>query len=275
MSRSASLLSCTAAVLGGALALGASLAFTAPALAQIQAVKPFNPNEGLKATVKPQPLLAPSNANVAKPAPNAAALYGAIAKLPDWSGAWAFDEKPTVLKTTDVVPLTPKYQAKLAALRKDAAAGKFPVNKACAPLGMPLMMQQVGPSLEFIHSPGKVMIYGGDNELRIIFTDGRKHPDDPNPYFNGTSLGRWDKDTLVVSTDYITPEAQTLPGIESTGNLKIVERIHLTGPDKLQDDLMLTNAGMFTKAYSYSTTYTRHRDWDVVENLCLSHGTTR
>jgi hypothetical protein len=37
-------------------------------------------------------------------------------------------------------------------------------------------------------------------QYRQIFTDGRPFPADPNPTWNGYSVGHWDRGTLVVET---------------------------------------------------------------------------
>jgi hypothetical protein len=36
---------------------------------------------------------------------------------------------------------------------------------------------------------------------RQVFTDGRLLPEDPNPSWNGYSIGRWDGETMVVETN--------------------------------------------------------------------------
>ena len=108
------------------------------------------------------------------------------------------DAGPTILDTDAPVPLTPKYAAQLTQLRKDAKAGKYPENEACAPVGLPQIMNQRGPKLpEFVYRAGTHQsIHAGDNEDRMVFTDGRKLPNDSDPFFNGTSIGHWDNNAL-------------------------------------------------------------------------------
>ena len=46
-----------------------------------------------------------------------------------------------------------------------------------------------------------VILYEASSGLRQIFTDGRALPDnDPQPWWYGYSVGRWEGDTLVVET---------------------------------------------------------------------------
>jgi hypothetical protein len=55
--------------------------------------------------------------------------------------------------------------------------------------------------MEFLLTPGKVtIVIEAYQQVRHIYTDGRKLPEDPDPKFHGTSIGRWEGDTLVVDT---------------------------------------------------------------------------
>ena len=98
----------------------------------------------------------------------------------------------------------------------------------------------------FYSRPGRVTILGeGDgNRLRRIYTDGRPHPADPDPSFHGHSIGHWEGDTLVVDTVGLLPQAylavNEAVGVPNNGDMHIVERLHLQGPDTLADDLQIT-----------------------------------
>jgi hypothetical protein len=53
--------------------------------------------------------------------------------------------------------------------------------------------------MELIQSPDKlVMLYEYPLDVRMIYTNGRVHPKDPDPTFNGDSVAHWEGDTLVV-----------------------------------------------------------------------------
>ena len=55
-------------------------------------------------------------------------------------------------------------------------------------------------NLQIFQSPGYVMIQGEMGDPRVIPTDGRALPDNLLPQWNGTSVGRWEGNTLVVET---------------------------------------------------------------------------
>jgi hypothetical protein len=62
------------------------------------------------------------------------------------------------------------------------------------------MVNFTGP-LKILQTPGTpAILYETSNNYRQIFTDGRDLPNDPNPTFQGYSVGRWDGNTLVVET---------------------------------------------------------------------------
>ena len=191
---------------------------------------------------------------------------------PDWSGAWLADAKPSVLETDAELPLTADYAAQLAKLRADVkAGGALPGNPNCRPIGLPLYMSHSGPLYEFLITPKHVFINAENNERRDIHTDGRMLPEEADlDAFNGLSAGRWEGDTLVIETISIHADVPLFPGIENGGGLRVTERLKLVGPDTLQDEITLTGAKALSKPYTYTTTFTRHREWAVAERVCLS-----
>jgi hypothetical protein len=53
--------------------------------------------------------------------------------------------------------------------------------------------------MELIQLPGKLwMMFEYPMDIRLVHTDGRAHPKDPDPSFNGDSTAHWEGDTLVV-----------------------------------------------------------------------------
>ncbi len=70
----------------------------------------------------------------------------------------------------------------------------------CLPLGL-MQFNTHGQPRKMIQTPGViVIIYEANSGLRQIFTDGRSAPKDPQPWWYGYSVGKWDGDTLVVET---------------------------------------------------------------------------
>ena len=85
--------------------------------------------------------------------------------------------------------LTPKFAAEKKARQASGIEDDQTAN--CIPPGMPVIMSWPYP-MEFVLTPGKVTILiESFSQIRHIYTDGRPLPSDPDPKFNGTSVGRW------------------------------------------------------------------------------------
>ena len=55
--------------------------------------------------------------------------------------------------------------------------------------------------VEFLFTPGRVtIIQEAYMQVRRVFTDGRGHPADLDPTFNGHSIRHWEGETLVIDT---------------------------------------------------------------------------
>ena len=147
-----------------------------------------------------------------------ATAYEQVAAWPDWSGVWS-PGVGTGSRTTATPPkLTPAGQALVDAFEAGKAEGRNLQNPAanCVPNGMPGIMRLPYP-IEFIYSPGRVNIMIETySEIRRIYVDGRALPEDPDPFFNGHSVGRWEGDTLVIDTVGISPMVSVVPGLHAT-----------------------------------------------------------
>jgi len=205
------------------------------------------------------------------PKPPAAADWAALAKLPDLTGVW---EAPTVGRggpgraggPPPVPELTPAYAAKKREL--DARNSDDTQAANCLPTGMPAIMGHPYP-YEFLLTPGKVTIVSeAYMQVRHVYTDGRPLPADPDPTFNGTSIGRWDRDTLVVETIGFSPLTTIARNTPHSDRMRIVERFRLTGPDTMSIDTTVIDPEALTKPWTTTRTLARHRDWTIREYIC-------
>ena len=68
--------------------------------------------------------------------------------------------------------------------------------------------------MELIQTPGRLAIlYEYPLDVRMIYTNGRVHPKDPDPTFNGDSTARWEGDTLVVDVIAIDARLRNISGV--------------------------------------------------------------
>jgi hypothetical protein len=214
--------------------------------------------------------LAGAHAAVAQSSPQGD-TWESIAKLPDWSGIWEFTFGGGPRGGGEPPSLTPEYAKRLADYRAAQQRGDIQDTPAanCVPNGMPSIMTQPYP-LEILFTPGKVtIVIEAYSQWRQIFTDGRKHPDDPDLTFNGHSIGHWEGDTLVVDTvGFTTDTTIGFSGIRHSDKMHIVERIRLSGPDTLEIETTITDAEALTKPATSKASYGRHRDWTIAEYVC-------
>jgi len=85
--------------------------------------------------------------------------------------------------------------------------------------------------IELIASPARVaVLYEYPLNVRMIYTNGRKHLKDPDPTFNGDSEAHWEGDTLVVDVIGIDDRlrnlvpGETTPGWFPSDKEHVVER---------------------------------------------------
>jgi len=205
--------------------------------------------------------------------------WAAIAALPDWSGVWIPDVVDQMKQaSTNPPPWTPAAARKAAALVAQEQAGQPKgLFVDCLPEGLPSLMLITHNPVEFVFTPGRVLLLGesdGDRQRRI-YTDGRPHPANPDPTFFGHAIGHWEGGTLVVDTTGVLPETYIAVseaiGLPNDGGLHVVERIHLTAPDTLADDLTIEAPKVLSAPWKTTRLFYRHRERsaEIGEGVCL------
>jgi hypothetical protein len=191
--------------------------------------------------------------------------WAAMAELPDFSGVWERGGGPGRGRGGgSALSPTPEYAALRDQAGANAAAGQ---SANCLPPAMPGIMAQPYP-IEFLLTPGKVtLVIEAYTQVRHIYTDGRELPEYPDPNFFGTSIGRWEDDTLVAESvgfnDFVT-----ISGIPHSEQMKITERFSLLDDDTMLIETTITDPEALTQPYTTSATLRRHRDWTIAEYIC-------
>jgi hypothetical protein len=204
-------------------------------------------------------------------------------KYPNWKGQWSgiltpglggqnvrFD--PTkAFGPAQQAPLTPEYQKVHEASMADQAKGglgNYPTAR-CLPGGMPRMMTA---AQEYVITPETtyILLGGGEDHIRRVFTDGRDWPTDLEPTYQGYSIGRWiDPDgdgrytVLEVETrgPFKGPRAYDATGLPLAFDNQSVfkERFHLdkSNPNILHDEITVFDHAL-TRPWSVDKTYRRN-----------------
>jgi hypothetical protein len=209
--------------------------------------------------------------------------YAALAKLPDWSGVWEPTRfaRPAESGTQGPPPrpkLTPEYEKQYAAFEaknRSTPGINFVSNVAdCLPPGLPGSMTQPYP-IEFLFTPGRVtIVIETYSMVRRIYTDGSPMPahDQLDPSYQGTSVGHWEGDTLVVETAGILPETSPFNGINGhSDQMKVTERMRLVDPDTLEIVTTREDPAVFAEPFTTTARYARHRDWKIMEYVCAQN----
>jgi hypothetical protein len=100
--------------------------------------------------------------------------------------------------------------------------------------------------------------------------DGRSHPADLKPTWNGHSVGRYEGDTLVVETRGIKDKAWVdISGHPHTTSMRLTERIRLTQPDRLEIEATIDDPETYKKPWKMKLVKGRQtpgpRIWDEAE----------
>lgn len=199
-----------------------------------------------------------------------AAAYAEVTQWPDLSGVWSPGVGAGSRTTATPPKLTSEGQRQLDAFEAGKAEGRNLQTQAanCVPNGMPGIMRLPYP-IEFVYSPGRVnILIETYSEIRRIYVDGRPLPEDPDPFFNGHSVGRWEGDSLVVETVGISPQVSVVPGLRATEQTRFRERITRVAHDRLVDEITITDPTLFAEPYVMVQNYTLQPDWEMREYVC-------
>jgi hypothetical protein len=192
---------------------------------------------------------------------------------PDLSGLWQGAERGGSLagnvgrKMTAGLPVKPAT-AELLKVRRDNLAKDDP-DGYCMPLGVVRMNVYSNPR-KIVQVPGLVVIlYERDTIFRQIFTDGRALPKDPQPAFYGYSTGKWEGDTLVVTTSGFKDDLwMDDVGSPLTDAAVVTERYRRTSFGSLEIEVTVDDPKAYTKPWTITINHSILLDTDLIEFFC-------
>jgi hypothetical protein len=202
---------------------------------------------------------------------------GQPARTPlDIAGTWQQAEGDTMFRWTarnEDPPLQPwaldmYRKARGGAGPDERAAGGLDPETYCLPWGTPRLWTSTTPIM-IVEAPGKTIIMNTTsvNSLpRIIFTDGRDHPDGFPAAINGHSIGRWDRGTFVIDTVALDPVTWIDDaGSPHTEALHIVERLRRVNLTTLEVSVDFNDPKTFTKPWTgIKKTFKMYPDWEPI-----------
>ena len=140
----------------------------------------------------------------------------------------------------------------------------------CKPLGIPQTYITPYP-FQIVQTPKLVLIiYEYPNAVRWVPIDGRPHDVDPDPTFMGSSIGRWDGDTLVVDAIGFNDKTE-VHGFMHTESLHVVERFRRLPDGNMQYDVTVEDPNVWQTPWTILTrTFQRRPEENVAEFVCES-----
>lgn len=127
-----------------------------------------------------------------------------------------------------------------------------PLSTLGDPTGFPRLVNYELRLVQIVHTPTQVlMLYMFEKRWRVIWTDGRQLPKDPDPRWYGYSVGRWEDDyTFVVET--IGLDDRTW--LDNSGNphstaLRVVERYQRINQNTLELTAIIDDPEVYTKPW--------------------------
>jgi len=203
------------------------------------------------------PLTSDGRPNLFAPAPRT--LDG----KPDLSGLWRAGTKfESDFKSADAQPWA-QEQAK----RHAANLGTDTWAVLCLPPGP--MINFTGP-LKILQMAGIVAIlYEVPNNFRQIFTDGRDLPEDPNPTWQGYSVGHWDGDTLVIETNGFNDKSTIgRPAYPHSEDLRITERYRRRDFGHIDLQMKVEDPKTFLRPWTINAELVFDPDTEMLEFVC-------
>jgi hypothetical protein len=173
------------------------------------------------------------------------------------------------------LPLTP-WAAELKKQRMATNSVNNP-DANCLPLGIHPLHTHPDPR-KIIQTPMViVMAWESNYGLRFIHTDGRKLPaqGDPQPWWYGYSVGRWEGDTLVVETNNLRGAEMgpfdgwlDVNGSPHSNQVKFTERFRRPTFGKLEIDLTVEDPKAYTRPFTVRINQRLMADDELIEFIC-------
>ena len=186
------------------------------------------------------------------------------------SGATA-DGRPPTYWAPWPLPYTPKYQKmydeRIEMAKKGVQLGD--ISSKCLPFGVPTMLASNHYPEEIVQTPGSVTIYEFSTFPIVIWTDGRPHPKNLAPSYNGHSIGHWVGDTLLVDTVGIVGETSLDSHRDPhSDKLHMKWRIEKVAKDILHIQLTLFDDEAFTEPVTLTNITIREDDpkWALLDD---------
>ena len=187
---------------------------------------------------------------------------------PDLSGVWlrraGIVNIADLLPKGETLPFLPETLKRMSLLKSQDDP-----QLRCLPLATPRSSPY---PFRFVETPAHIFILTESvHAYRQVFMDGRTHPsaDDLQPSWQGHSIGRWDRDTLVVDTVGFND----LTWFDNYGHvhsdrMHLVERFTRVDLGHLRASVMVEDPGAYSRPFTLSYTAELIPNGELMEYVC-------
>ena len=115
-----------------------------------------------------------------------------------------------------------------------------------------------------------VMLFEGDVPgFRQVLLDGRDHPKDLNPTWQGYSVGKWEGQTLVIDTIGFNDKAWLSQfGHPRTEQLRLTERLRRDDLGHLDVEVTVDDPGAYVRPWVVEKSYELNPADEILEYIC-------
>jgi hypothetical protein len=196
---------------------------------------------------------------------HAAPASASSAGPPDLNGVWSAPFTPDISKVLGHQPPFTEYGAARFAKEDEI---DDPLTK-CLPIGPARGIQAGIMPFQIVQTPAVfTILFENQHTFRIIHTDGRSHPKDPDPTWFGDSIGKWDGDTLVVDTIGLDDRTWLdTAGHEHSDQLHLVERFQKVDGNTIKWTVTFEDPKYFSEPWSVTLPITR-QNTEIMSYSC-------
>ena len=213
-----------------------------------------------------------------KPKPHGAWWYTGEAPppapngTPDLTGVWY--DGPSGDLSNFVIPGSPLVLTPYGKQRYDSVDHSKDPNTFCLPPGPTRMITMAHPTM-LVQRPDLLTILSESQRIyRLVYLDGRGHPEDiaDYPEWMGSSMGHWEKDTLVVDTVAVNDRSWLdTSGHEHSEKLHLTEKYRLASPNNLEILTTYDDPVFFQKPFTTRRVLKRQIGDRILDQSCLEN----
>ncbi|MBV8731372.1 MAG: hypothetical protein JO336_16315 [Acidobacteriia bacterium] len=187
---------------------------------------------------------------------------------PDLSGLWSTEQSSYWIDLTgDLKPGEVRPWAEAVYKQRTNDLDRDTPATHCLPFGPSELL--VGDLYRIMQAPNMIAILSEGGGYRQVFIDGRPLPKDPNPTWQGYSIGHWDGDTLVIETAGFNDRTWLdYSGHPHTEDLRVTERFRRTDFGHVQLEVTYDDPKTFTRPISVKLNVRYAPDTEMLEFVC-------